>query len=168
MEALDIAKEDPRIRERYGKGDPQNRDDGGPKLMEHFLMARRLVEAGTRCVTLAFSRWDHHGDNFGACRQDMPMLDQGLSALDRRSAQSRHGEGRVRRRVGRIWPHAQDQQGRRPRPLAERFLRAAGRRRNANRPESSVRPIGWAARPRTARCISRKCLPRSITAWAST
>jgi uncharacterized protein (DUF1501 family) len=39
------------------------------------------VEAGTRCVTLAFSRWDHHGDNFGACRQDMPMLDQGLSAL---------------------------------------------------------------------------------------
>jgi hypothetical protein len=81
MEALDISKEDPRIRERYGKGDPKNRDDGGPKLMEHFLMARRLVEAGTRCVTLAFSRWDHHGDNFGACRQDMPMLDQGLSAL---------------------------------------------------------------------------------------
>jgi hypothetical protein len=81
MEALDISKEDPKIRERYGKGDPKNRDDGGPKLMEHFLMARRLVEAGSRCVTLAFSRWDHHGDNFGACRQDMPMLDQGLSAL---------------------------------------------------------------------------------------
>jgi hypothetical protein len=81
MEALDISKEDPRIRERYGKGDPKNRDDGGPKLMEHFLMARRLIEAGTRCVTLAFSRWDHHGQNFRACRQDMPMLDQGLSAL---------------------------------------------------------------------------------------
>ncbi len=81
MEALDISKEDPRIRERYGKGDPKNRDDGGPKLMEHFLMARRLVEAGTRCVTLAFSRWDHHGGNFAACRQDMPMLDQGLTAL---------------------------------------------------------------------------------------
>jgi uncharacterized protein (DUF1501 family) len=30
---------------------------------------------------LAFSRWDHHGGNFNACRQDMPMLDQGLSAL---------------------------------------------------------------------------------------
>ena len=39
------------------------------------------VEAGTRCVTLGFSRWDHHGGNFAACRQDMPMLDQGLSAL---------------------------------------------------------------------------------------
>ena len=44
-------------------------------------MARRLVEAGARCVTLAFSRWDHHGDNFGALRQDLPLLDQGVSAL---------------------------------------------------------------------------------------
>jgi len=26
-------------------------------------------------------RWDHHGDNFGALRQDLPLLDQGLSAL---------------------------------------------------------------------------------------
>jgi uncharacterized protein (DUF1501 family) len=49
--------------------------------MEHMLVARRLVEAGARCVTLAFSRWDHHGDNFGALRQDLPLLDQGVSAL---------------------------------------------------------------------------------------
>jgi hypothetical protein len=81
LEALDFQKEHPRIVERYGKGDPKNRDDGGPKLMEHFLVARRLVEAGARCVTLAFSRWDHHGDNFGALRQDLPLLDQGVSAL---------------------------------------------------------------------------------------
>ena len=81
LEALDLQKEDQRVVERYGKGDPKNRDDGGPKLMEHFLIARRLVEAGARCVTLAFSRWDHHGDNFGALRQDLPLFDQGLSAL---------------------------------------------------------------------------------------
>jgi hypothetical protein len=81
LEALDVEKEDRKLRERYGKGDPNNRDDGGPKLMEHFLVARRLVEAGARCVTLAFSRWDHHGDNFGALRQDLPLLDQGLNAL---------------------------------------------------------------------------------------
>jgi len=81
LDALDITKEDPRIVERYGKGDPKNRDDGGPKLMEHFLAARRLVEAGARCVTVAFSRWDHHGGNFSALRQDLPMLDQGLTAL---------------------------------------------------------------------------------------
>lgn len=81
VEALDLTKEDPGWVERYGKGDPRNRDDGAPKLMEHFLLARRLVEAGSRCVTVAFSRWDHHGDNFGALRQDLPLLDQGLSAL---------------------------------------------------------------------------------------
>src|SRR5262245_2612333 len=81
LEALDVEREDPKVRATYGKGDPRNRDDGGPKLMEHFLVARRLVEAGARCVTLAFSRWDHHGDNFGALRQDLPLLDQGLSAL---------------------------------------------------------------------------------------
>lgn len=81
LEALDVEKEDPKVRERYGKGDPKNRDDGGPKLMEHMLIARRLVEAGARCVTLAFSRWDHHGDNFGALRQDLPLFDRGVSAL---------------------------------------------------------------------------------------
>jgi hypothetical protein len=81
LHALDLKNEDPKLVERYGKGDPKNRDDGAPKLMEHFLIARRLVEAGVRCVTLAFSRWDHHGDNFGALRQDLPLLDQGLTAL---------------------------------------------------------------------------------------
>jgi len=81
LDALDVQKEDAKVRERYGQGDAKNRDDGGPKLMEHFLIARRLVEAGARCVTLAFSRWDHHGDNFGALRQDLPLLDQGVSAL---------------------------------------------------------------------------------------
>jgi hypothetical protein len=80
-DALNVEKEDSKVREMYGKGDPRNRDDGGPKLMEHMLTARRLIEAGARCVTLAFSRWDHHGDNFGALRQDLPLLDQGVSAL---------------------------------------------------------------------------------------
>lgn len=81
VEALDIERENPAVRASYGKGDPRNRDDGGPKLMEHFLVARRLVEAGARCVTLAFGRWDHHGGNFPALREDLPLLDQGISAL---------------------------------------------------------------------------------------
>ena len=75
LEALDISREDPRIAALYGKGDSKNRDDGGPKLMEHFLAARRLVEAGARCVTVAFSRWDHHSKNYEALRQDLPLLD---------------------------------------------------------------------------------------------
>jgi hypothetical protein len=81
LDALDISKEKEYILERYGKGDAKNRDDGGPKLMTHFLAARRLVEAGARVVTVAFSRWDHHGDNFGALRQDLPLFDKGLTAL---------------------------------------------------------------------------------------
>ncbi len=81
VEALDLEKEDPKIRARYGKGDPRNVADGGPRLMEHFLIARRLIQAGVRCVTLAFSRWDWHGGNFKRGREDMPMLDQGITAL---------------------------------------------------------------------------------------
>ncbi len=80
-DALDLEKEDPKLRDRYGRGSAKLQADGGPKLLDHFLMARRLVEAGVRCVTLAFSRWDWHGDNFKRGREDMPMLDQGVTAL---------------------------------------------------------------------------------------
>lgn len=80
-EALDLSKEDPKLVERYGKGDPDFRADGAPKMTENFLVARRLVEAGARVVSLNFSRWDWHGGNFDRARQDMPMLDNALSAL---------------------------------------------------------------------------------------
>lgn len=79
--ALDINQENAKVRDRYGKGKAGNVADGGPRLLEQFLMARRLVEAGVRCVTLAFSRWDWHGGNFKRGREDMPMLDQGVTAL---------------------------------------------------------------------------------------
>src|SRR5262249_40525911 len=65
--ALDISQEEPKLVESYGRGDPKFRDDGAPKLTENFLIARRLVEAGARVVSLNFSRWDHHGQNFQAC-----------------------------------------------------------------------------------------------------
>jgi hypothetical protein len=80
-EALDYSKESPETIARYGKGDPEYRADGAPKVNENFLVARRLVEAGARVVSLNFSRWDWHGDNFGRARTDMPMLDQATSAL---------------------------------------------------------------------------------------
>ena len=69
------------MRDWYGRGSATLQADGGPKLLDQFLMARRLVEAGVRCVTLGFSRWDWHSNNFGRAREDFPMLDQGLSAL---------------------------------------------------------------------------------------
>jgi hypothetical protein len=79
--ALDLNNEDPKVRERYGKGDPKNVGDGAPRNLEHFLLARRLVEAGARCVTLNFGRWDFHSNNFSGMRSHAPLFDQGLSAL---------------------------------------------------------------------------------------
>ena len=80
-EALDLQREDVRVRDRYGRGTAQNVVDGAPKLLDQFLLARRLVEAGVRVVTLAFSRWDWHQGNFRRAREDLPMLDQGVTAL---------------------------------------------------------------------------------------
>lgn len=80
-DALDLSKEDPRTVERYGKPDPVWRADGAPKMTTNLLLARRLVEAGARYVSLNFSRWDWHGDNFKRGREDIPMLDQALCAL---------------------------------------------------------------------------------------
>src|SRR5579871_6496073 len=81
VEALDVTKEDPKLRERYGKGDNKNVDDGGPCWNDQFLIARRLVEAGARCVTLGFGRWDYHDRNFAQCKERLPKLDMAVSAL---------------------------------------------------------------------------------------
>ena len=81
VDALDVTKEDPKVRERYGFGTDKNVDDGGPCWNDQFVVARRLVEAGARCVTLAFGRWDYHNDNFGQLKERLPKLDQAVSAL---------------------------------------------------------------------------------------
>ncbi len=82
VDALDLSKEDPKVRERYGDGKPYKfQFDGAPTVNEHLLVARRLVEAGARVVTLTFGRWDSHGDNFNLVRDHGGKLDQGLSAL---------------------------------------------------------------------------------------
>jgi len=82
VEALDLSKEDPRLRDRYGTGQPYRfQFDGAPTVNEHLLIARRLVQAGARCVTLSYGRWDSHGDNFGLVRDHGPKLDECLSAL---------------------------------------------------------------------------------------
>ncbi len=81
FDALDVTREDPRLRARYGVGDMNNEDDGPPCCNDHFLMARRLVEAGVRCVTISFGRWDTHKYNFETNRVRIPKLDVALSAL---------------------------------------------------------------------------------------
>jgi uncharacterized protein (DUF1501 family) len=39
------------------------------------------VEAGVRCVSIGYGRWDYHGDNFGQLKRYLPMLDSALSSL---------------------------------------------------------------------------------------
>lgn len=91
--ALDLSREDARVRRRYGldRDYPDERD--GKTHLDQFLLARRVIEAGARCVTLAFSRWpfgrvlrgdhnwDWHRDLFPEARQTLPLLDLGLSTL---------------------------------------------------------------------------------------
>ncbi len=86
-EALDLSKEDPATRERYGTGDPSVHIDenGAPRVPQSFLTARRLIEAGARIVTLNYSKWDWHGGPydtiFNRQREDLPAFDKALSAL---------------------------------------------------------------------------------------
>jgi len=75
--AFAIDREDPRLRDRYG------RHIHGQCL----LLARRLIEAGVGLVTVNWhddgqNFWDTHGDNFNHLRNRlMPPADQGFSAL---------------------------------------------------------------------------------------
>jgi len=82
LEALDLSREPARVRERYGDGKPyQFQFDGAPTVNDQLLMARRLIEAGVRVVTLSYGRWDSHGQNFNLVRDHGAKLDQCLSAL---------------------------------------------------------------------------------------
>ncbi len=92
-DALDLSKEPARVIERYGTGDPKVHMDGNgaPRVPQSLLMARRLVEAGARVVTLNYSKWDWHGgkntegraDNSIFLREaeDFPIFDKCVSAL---------------------------------------------------------------------------------------
>lgn len=92
-DALDISREDPRIIARYGTGNPNIMIDanGAPRVPQSMLMARRLIEAGARVVTLNYSKWDWHGglnvegraNNYIWVREqeDFPIFDQCVSAL---------------------------------------------------------------------------------------
>lgn len=70
-EAFDISKEDDKLRDRYG------RNQAGQRM----LMARRLVEAGTRLVTLTYGGWDMHQNITRGITNTMPAFDQALATL---------------------------------------------------------------------------------------
>lgn len=86
VQALDLSLEDPRTVAAYGQGGPplhptsMDQPDATGDL-RHFLMARRLVEAGARCVTLNFGKYDWHDNNFREARHTLPLLDRGVATL---------------------------------------------------------------------------------------
>jgi hypothetical protein len=92
-DALNFKLDYHELRKHYGISDAAVPVHGGPELLKQFLVARRLVEAGAKCVTLAFSQWplermsrggynwDWHKENFKNARDTLPMLDVGISAL---------------------------------------------------------------------------------------
>jgi hypothetical protein len=72
-EAFNIAAEPAPLRDEYG------RNAAGQRT----LMARRLVEAGVRFVTLTYGSWDLHANITASTRQQMPPFDQAFAALIR-------------------------------------------------------------------------------------
>jgi hypothetical protein len=79
-EAMDLSKVPEKEIERYTRNyQPKTRYPAGNA--KHFLLARRLVEAGVPVVHFNLGYWDWHGENFVAGRQQIPMFDAGLSAL---------------------------------------------------------------------------------------
>ena len=86
VRAMDLSTEDPKVRQRYGdKQDTHPSFGGAPQSGEHLLLARRLVEAGVRCVTVAFGAWDWHANREGTIeflsKKYLPVFDHALSAL---------------------------------------------------------------------------------------
>ncbi len=69
--AFDLNREDPRLRDRYG------RHNWG----QSTLLARRLVEAGSTFVAVHFGGWDHHWDLQAGMERYLPMVDSAVSAL---------------------------------------------------------------------------------------
>jgi hypothetical protein len=78
--AFDLGQEDPRLRERYGRH----------KYGQSLLLARRLVEAGVRLVTVYWGgrvnnplpHWDTHTNNNRRLKEELlPPFDQCFSAF---------------------------------------------------------------------------------------
>jgi hypothetical protein len=70
-QAFDLSKEDPRLRDRYGRD----------QWCQSALLARRLVEAGVRFVTLTFSGWDYHSSLESGMKRVLPLLDSAVGSL---------------------------------------------------------------------------------------
>lgn len=70
-DAFDLSKEDDKMKDRYG------RNAAGMRM----LLARRLVEAGSRFVTVTYGQWDMHQNIENGIKTNLPAFDQAYSTL---------------------------------------------------------------------------------------
>lgn len=71
QKAFELDAEDDKTRDAYGR----------TNLGQSCLLARRLIEAGTRFVTVTSGGWDTHTNNFKGLKRLLPPLDQAFPAL---------------------------------------------------------------------------------------
>ena len=158
-DALDLSKEDPRTVERYGTGNPAifMDENGAPRVPQSLLVARRLIEAGVRVVTLNYSKWDWHGGPnntiFNREKEDFPVFDQCVSAL----VEDLHARGLADDCAVIVWgefgrtPKISDQVGRDHWPQVNCALLAGGGMRHGQvigatdriASEAIARPVGF-------------------------
>jgi hypothetical protein len=84
-DAIDLDNEDPHVVARYALPDRNPAEGVGTSdsaaWPKKLLLARRLIEAGVRCVSLSLSDFDTHSANFARLRNLLPLLDHGLQAF---------------------------------------------------------------------------------------
>lgn len=69
--AFNLSEETDKLKDEYG------RNEAGMRL----LMARRLIEAGSRFVTLTYGGWDMHDNIFSGMSNQVPAFDQAFARL---------------------------------------------------------------------------------------
>jgi uncharacterized protein (DUF1501 family) len=84
--AFNLADEKDALRDRYGRvtqaaGAPANIVAGRTSFGQACLVARRLVEQGIPYITINYSGWDTHKDNFVEMKRKLQEFDQGLASL---------------------------------------------------------------------------------------
>jgi hypothetical protein len=70
-DAFDLGREAPELRDRYGRH----------RYGQSAVLARRLIEAGARCVNINTGNWDHHNDIAKGLEEHLPPLDRAIAAL---------------------------------------------------------------------------------------
>jgi hypothetical protein len=86
VKAMELENEPRSTRDRYGKLQPTHSSFGGaPQDPQRLLLARRLIEAGVRCVTVGFGAWDWHSNREGSIeflsKKYLPVFDHSVSVF---------------------------------------------------------------------------------------